>query len=428
MLTKNLLRFSVRNRAIHPRFLDTKNRHWQTLAEALITLYASGSGQSLEALAELAQPILNTAHLPLAAKGLNKLVLDQCTFEEPDTELESFRMDVFTVAAQRFRQSDTYPLPSSASSVSSVSSTNNLETFRQGVAASLGMEPDALSSRLHADLPHRQILLSLKPLSPEQLLHRYNMAQAQGPLFWANQLFIEMKEPDVGIRRKFFHRLKFFRLLARISQKRSGQFEIQLDGPLTLFDNHRKYGFQLASFLPSVCALSRWRIQADLRMDNGELVTLTLDQDTGLKSHFGQTSTYVPEEFERFAVQFNEMRGAGQKAEGWKLKKTPTLLNLGGQEWIVPDFSFRHDSGQVVHLELFHRWHAGPLHRRLEGLQKREKPVALGVDRFLTKDEQTHEMLQHSTWYQRHGFPFNSFPPVKRVVACLNGFLEPVSP
>lgn len=437
MLTKDLLRFSLRDQKIFPRFLDTSSRNWQELSEALILTYEAGRDHSRETLAEQVQSIFNTARSPLIAKGLNKLLLDRAEFQETNAELELFRMKVFSIAAQQFSQGDKsgpYQEEEDRSyeqddppSIPSSSDTNNLEVFRQAVAQSLGLEPETLSSRLHADLPHRQVLLSFKPVRPEWLLHRYNVALAQSLLVWAETLLIEIEEPDIGIRRQFFHNLKRFQLLPQITQERPGKLRVQLDGPLNLFgSNNRKYGFKLAGFFPYVCALGYWKLQAKLRINTEEPALLELDQDTGLTSHYTRTTTYIPEEFERFAVQFEDMRQEGQKAEGWKIKKIPTLLNLERQEWIVPDFTFRHSSGQVVHLELFHRWHATPLCRRLEALPKQKKilALALGVDRFLTKDAQVKKTLQQSSWYQEHGFPFNGFPPVKRVVACLNGFLE----
>ncbi|MEO5363420.1 MAG: DUF790 family protein [Magnetococcus sp. DMHC-8] len=424
MLTRDLLRFDQRNQKIYPRFLDTQNRNWQEVAKALTGVYETGSGLSREELTELTLPIIHAARSPLVAKGLDKLLQDRCTFRETDADLESLRMQVFMAAAQRFHPRQADGQPSGAGS-------NNLETFREEVARELATTPDDLSARLYADLPARQTLLVFAPPAPEQLLHRYNMALAQGPLWWARQLQIDMDEPDVGVRRQFFRHLKFFRLLARIVRTPTGSFRIQLDGPLSLFENSRKYGILLANFLPAVCALSRWNLQAEVTMPartdqpaaagpRAGPAILALDHATGLRSHFTQTGRYVPEEFERFATLF------GQAVTDWQIQESPDLLELDKQEWVVPDFSFRHDSGRVVHLELFHRWHATPLQRRLESLTKPRKSrplLALGVDRFLVKQAEVGNMLAASEWYQQHGFPFNAFPPVKRVASCLEGFL-----
>lgn len=433
MLTRELLRFEQRNQKIYPRFIDTQNKNWQEVARSLAAVYEASSGYSQEELGELTLPILNVARSPLVAKGLNKLLLDRCTFQETDAELEPFRMQVFTEAAQQF-------CPPTERGSTQKGGSNNLETFRQSVAATFNMDPDSLSARLYADLPARQTLLSFTPAAPEQVLHRYNLAQAQGLLWWAKQLTIETDEPSVGIRRQFFRRLKFFRLLARITRTAAGLFQIQLDGPLSLFENGRTYGLLLANFLPAVCALSRWRIQAEIHVPSNIAQTtapnnrytggpahLELDHATGLKAYLTQTSSYVPEAFERFATEF------GQKISAWTIQKDPELLELNKQEWVVPDFSFRHESGPVVHLELFHRWHAGALLRRLQSLAtpRRAMPLlAIGVDRALTKQAENDAALQGSEWYQQHGFAFNVFPPVQRVAACLDGFLpaQPATP
>ncbi len=409
MLTKDLLRFNSRQGRIFPRFLDVHNKLLLNLAEELTGLYDSGRGQSREELAELAAPIINGHRSTLIAKGLNKLLLDRCDFQEPDGELEAFRQRVFETAAQRMREPEL----------------NNLRTFRQAVGENLGMEPDPLAERLHADLPIRQPLLAFRPMSGEKLLHRYNLAQAQGPLIWSDALTLRFKEPAIGKRRQFFRYLKFFRLLATVRQEGPGAFFIKLDGPLSLFDNARKYGLQLAMILPAICLLGQWRIEATVRIGNHPAARLELDETSGLKSHFSRTSAYVPDSFERFAEDFKK------GVEAWNIQGSIPLLDLGGQELVVPDFTFRHQSGQLVHLELFHRWHAGVLERRLPRLDDdkgNKQPLAIGVDRALTRETRMARLLEGSAWYQRHGFPFNEFPPLKRVVDCLEGFLSEPSP
>ena len=404
MLTKDLLRYSSHKGNIFPRFLDVSNQLLLNLAEELSNLYESGKGQSREELAELATPIINNYRSTLIAKGLNKLLLDRCTFEEPDGELETFRQEVFETAARRMKEPGL----------------NNLQTFRQAVGDSLATEADPLAARLHADLPIRQPLLTFRPLPGENLLHRYNLAQAQGPLLWADSLTIQFKEPKVGKRRQFFRYLKFFRLLATVRQEGPGAFSIQLDGPLSLFDNARKYGLQLATFLPAICILNQWRVKATVRIGHNPAAQLELDETSGLKSHFIRTSAYVPDSFEYFSTEFKK------SVKNWKIQGTLPLLNLGGQELVVPDFSFRHKSGLVVHLELFHRWHVSALQRRLPQLdgKGKKKSLAVGVDRALSKEPNTATLLEQSSWFQQHGFPFNEFPPLKRVVNCLDGFLE----
>jgi uncharacterized protein len=405
MLTKDLLRFNRNRQArIFPRFLSADNRVTLLLAEELSNLYQTGIDQSREDLMELAQPIINGYRSPLIAKGINKLLLDRCTFREPDTEVEQFRAEVFATAAKLLTNADP--------------KMDSLSHFRAVIGKKYERDADDLAVALHGDLPIRQPLQSFKAISAQKLVHRYNMAQAQGLLFNCSQLTLTIREPDVGRRRFFFRYLKFFRLLAQTYREGAGEYRLELDGPLSLFDQTRKYGLRMANLLPVIALLSRWSLTAKVKPEQ-QSGTLILNQDDGLISHYSFSTAYIPEEFDIFAQQFK------QEVKSWKIKKNLPLLDLGRQELAIPDFSFRHESGQTVHLELFHRWHKGALGRRIKQLQRSRKkiPLAIGVDRFLSKDPTMQKQMEGSDWFQKHGFPFNAFPPVKRVVKCLEGFL-----
>lgn len=406
MLTKDLLRFGrSRQDQIFPRFLSPEDRVTLQLAESLSALYEVGQGQSREELAEQVQPIINGHRSPLIAKGLNKLLLDRCRFREPDGEVEAFRAQLFATAADLLTHDDP--------------NMNDLSRFRAAVADRHQRPPDELAAALYGDLPLRQPLEQFKTVTAERLIHRYNLAQAQGLLFSASVMMLTFDEPDVGRRRFFFQHLKFFRLMTRVYRQGKQGYRLELDGPLSLFDQTRKYGLRLASFLPVVPLLSRWSLRAEIKPDD-RAGALSLTQDDGLVSHYRLTTTHVPEEFEVFSRQFKE------KAADWNPLKHPTLLDLGRQEVAVPDFTFRHTSGQVVHLELFHPWHKAALDRRLNWLENLQEPppLALGVDRALSKEPSLLERLEKSERFQRYGFLFNAFPPVTRVVDCLDRFLE----
>ncbi|MBF0444135.1 MAG: DUF790 family protein [Magnetococcales bacterium] len=405
MLTKDLIRFN-RNRQsrIFPRFLNVDDKITLNLVEELATLYQTGVGQSREDLAELALPIINAHRSPLIAKGINKLLLDRCQFREPDKDVAPFRAKVFATAAKLLTSNDP--------------KMDSLSHFRQVVGQQHGEDADELAAALHGDLPIRQPLQSFETVLPVKLVHRYNLAQAQGLLFNSSRMSITFKEPDVGKRRFFFRYLRFFRLLARVYKESGDQYRLELDGPLSLFDQTRKYGLRMANFLPVVVLLTEWSLTATIKPEERS-GTLQLDHNDGLISHYRLTTAYVPDEFKIFAQQFK------MEVEGWKIQNISPLLDLGKQELAIPDFSFRHKSGQIVHLELFHRWHKGAMVRRIkhmDGLQKKI-PLVIGADLFLKKDPPTLKQLEQSPWFKNHGLIFNAFPPVKRVVKVLESFL-----
>ncbi|MBF0417458.1 MAG: DUF790 family protein [Magnetococcales bacterium] len=411
MLTRELLRFDQRQGRLTPRFVDARNQLLRDLARDMTAVYLSSEGQSRDEIAEAVAPLINAARSPLIAKGLNKLLGDRCVFREAPEGMEERRLEIFRMAGTLLQSAGM----------------NDLPAYRRAVAHALDGEgdarepdPDQLALGLHADHPDRQPLTGFDPLEPEALLHRYNLALAQGPLLWANRLTVHIRDPDPGKQRRFFRHLKFLQLLARLARDKDveGGFTLELDGPLSLFDVQRKYGIKLALLLPELCQLREWRLQAALLLESRPL-TFELSDASGLWAPEPRTGSYRPEEFEQFAAEFRE------KISAWEILPEAEILSLGGQELVVPDFSFRHASGMVVHLELFHRWHAGQLPARLKRLDGpgSHPPLALGVDRALGKHPSLVPLLEASCWFQEHGLPFNQFPPVKRVADALKGFL-----
>ncbi|MBF0157402.1 MAG: DUF790 family protein, partial [Magnetococcales bacterium] len=252
MLTRDLLRFNLHKGEIFPRFVDVANRNLETLAQELIEVYSLGTGQSSEEIAESVQPLINAYRSPLIAKGINKLLLDRCSFQEPDPDHDRFRLELFTRSAHYLRQGGH----------------GDLGHFRAAVATHFSMEPDHLAERLFADLPARQPLLTFKPIEPKALLERYNLAQAQGLLCLSTGMTVEIQETKVTRSRQLLRYLKFFRLMATVRPLPKGAFRIIVDGPLSLFHNTQKYGLLLASFLPAVCKMARWHMEAEVRLPN----------------------------------------------------------------------------------------------------------------------------------------------------------------
>lgn len=404
MLTRDLLRHDLREGRLRPRFVKPDNAPLLALAESLIAIHAQGEGQTLEELAELAAPLVTAYRSPLIAKGLQKLLLDRCQFQEGDPELPAFRLGVFRKAAAHLAQPGL----------------DDLTAYRRVVGEAVGEEPDPLSRRLFADLPVRQPLEGFRPLTPEALLHRYNLALAQGPLLHCAALTLELMGERVPRLRAFLRHLRFLQLLALVESLPGGGCRVTVDGPLNLLQQTQKYGLQLANLLPVVAGMGRWRLRAEVRLPHHRPAVLELDDQSGLVSHFTRLGGYQPEEFALFARQLRE------EAPQWEVLPDPPLLNLGERELVAPDFSFRQREGKrIVHLELFHRWHRSALLRRLATLEHPRggtpPPLVLGVDRSLRKLAEVAERLDRSPWFAERGFLYTDFPPVKRVIKVLEG-------
>ena len=104
------------------------------------------------------------------------------------------------------------------------------DTFREKVESKAPQEYQSLLHEdLYGDLPDSDILLKFKNLRPVDLLHRYNLAQAQYHMLFADSLILTLKKVESAELRKIFKYLKFFRLLARI------------EGNAKSIENHRRW-------------------------------------------------------------------------------------------------------------------------------------------------------------------------------------------
>jgi predicted nuclease of restriction endonuclease-like RecB superfamily len=235
-------------------------------------------------------------------------------------------------------------------------------------------------------------------------------------LIYADEMEIKVADDRQAEMRRLFKYLKFFRLLADIEQLKPSSSEkgflkmrLNVSGPASLLENTRKYGLQLASFFPAVCAMRKWSLKADVKLKD-KRYRLILDESSGLVSHYRNFSAYVPEEIAMFHRLFK------QKVEDWKIVGDTPFIKGQGQEIIFPDLSFCDSAGQVMHLELFHRWHYGSLLKRLEFCEKNmDLPLLLGVDRSLLNNAELKTLLESHPYFSERGFLFRDFPGVDRV-------------
>lgn len=412
MLTRELLKFQWRN-GIRPLFVDASDPERLALAAELLAVYRGGVEARMRRgeLEELADVLLKGAHDPVFAAGLNKLILDRCSFDPArEVDYPAERRRLFTHAAAQLQAAG-----------------GDRERYGAAVRA-LGGACDFMAGDIYGDLPDNERLTGWRELRPTELLHRYNLALVQGLLFYAGELQVTAADPDPAELRRLFKYLKFFRLLAEVrrlpEERRGGAVgpvtgvSIAVSGPYSLFANTRKYALQLASFFPALVNLAKWTLRAEIRMPNRTGV-LKLDHSAGLVSHYRNFSSYVPEEIRMFHRLFRE-----QCAEWRIVGESPFLPGGPGGELIFPDLSFRRSSdGRLVHLELFHRWHRGPLDRRLELLREHpELPLILGIDRALADDDAFQALLDRDPDFERRIYRFRDFPGVDRTFRMLEKF------
>ena len=406
MLTKDLIRARLAGGRLRPGFIAVDDSALLTLAESLLRLYGSEPAPTRAELATAVQPLVAGARDLRLVRGLEKICLDRSEFAQvSDCDYPACRHVVFQASAARL----------------AAGNLEDVEAYRRDVLAASNLPEAFRLDDVYADLPENEPLARFRSLTPRQLLERYNVALVQALLLRSQAIEVTVSSPDPAKMRRLFKYLRFFRLLARlhgtvataVPEQGDTVVHLTIEGPGSVLAQPKRYGLQLASFFPAICALDAWELDAMVEW-KGTLRRLRLSEQSGLVSHYRTFSAYVPEEIRLFHRHFADT------VEEWSIVGQTPFLRVGEAEVIFPDLSFQHRDGMVIHLELFHRWHAGPLLERLRALEAHpEPPLIIGVDRALTSDPATAEACEQSGWFAERGFLFKDYPTVNRALDCL---------
>ena len=405
MLTKNLVRFSLRNGRVYPRFIDPLKQDLLEAARALTAIFEDAPGLTRDELLGRTVGIIDaTPRVGVVLRGFEKLLLDRTDFETPeDDERPNFRAEVFAATSKAL----------------TVDQFESIADYDAWIQTRFGKSVERVAGQLFSDLPGQQPVLTFKPITPEMLLHRYNCALIQWLLLHSAGVKLTLTATGPTEPRKLFKHLRFHRLLAVIHNPSPGVFELDIDGPLSLFFQTKKYGMNLARFFPALLHLSQWSLTAELDLKNRRTGVLELDQSIGIQPEFELFTAYVPKEIKVFQKSF------AKKASGWKIAKESRFVPLGGDHACFPDFMLKHESGSAVAIELFHRWHASQLTIRLQQIENAKKnQLILGVDHALARKPEIAAALKDSPAFARYGFKFRDIPTVNIILPILERFLS----
>jgi len=361
MLPSELLLSSRRDAQLFPRFLNKKQQQWAAEVLQIIQAHQHKTRGELQAALRALEGdspdyriVRGFAHLALADA--------QFSLALPDVAPEVLREEIFTAAAE-YGHGETQAL-------------QVLET----AAAKYELEPDALREALYADLPENHVLSVLPDFTPETLIDRYNLAQAQGLLYSALHLRITAHRNEPGEYRRLFQRLKFHGLMYAVEGNLEDGYEIYVDGPASLFKQTRKYGIQMAIFLPALLHVTRWELEAAL-LTAGREATFGLNSENNLRSHYAKPPVYDSLLEQSFAQRWEKL------ATPWALEREVEIVDLKGTVF-VPDFALRHADGRVVHVEIVGFWHPDYLRRKFDKVRRARMPnLILAVSERLNVGE-----------------------------------------
>jgi uncharacterized protein len=281
--------------------------------------------------------------------GLTKLIEDECDFESGDAEQAAdARQELFLLAAAR-RREEGEALDRAA--------------LVAEVAARRGTTPPALEAQLYADLRGAQRLVACHAPEPELLVERYERAQVQAILLRAVRVVAEVECAGGDAYRALFQKLKFRRLMHRVSPGEGGGYRIEIDGPFSLFQSVAKYGLELALVLPALEACDRLKLTAEVRWSNRGK-PLTFRYEAGRKP--GEAvNVQARDEVIELVTGIQALGG------DWRASLADRVLDLPGAGVCAPDVLLerRRDGVQVL-VEVLGFWSRESVWKRVELAKK----------------------------------------------------------
>jgi uncharacterized protein len=346
MLTADLAQSWQRGGRTGPRYIETEDAAHLQEASDLIGLFKEHRGQRRADLDQALEEYVGTGTDYRVLRGLIKLLMDRCEFETAcGADPVEIRRALFLKARQH------HPV------------TGN-ETVRAEVIADAARElncaPEVVLEGLYADLPENQKLVDFEAFGPQELLDRYNVAQAQALLYRCVEMRLMVSRSDPAGYRELFGAIKAYRLIHTIKGNAVTGYEVRLDGPVSMFHRSQKYGVQMAVFLPALLTIGGWRMRAEIvsKMKGRAFFELNSDQ-TQLRSHYLSVPPYENPVLERLETAW------ARSDTSWSLEPGSEVVDLG-ESAFIPDFIIRHPTGQQVYLEVLGFWTPQHLKERLK--------------------------------------------------------------
>lgn len=331
-----------------PHRLSPEDRRTVEVAAELCDVYEAHLGspssmleEQLVAREEELGPRLDARRGFKIVRALSKLLEEQSTWTPPTTA------DPYTIRTRLFELASA--LPEFPSSEPGLLDTVTREDIVSQVARETSLESPA--ALMYADRRSAQVLGEFEKPSPEELIHRYNVAQVQGVLYSARELVVDIGRGADA--RLIFHYVKLMGLIYRLEPTASG-YRLYLDGPLSIFGSTRKYGLALAKFLPGLLLTAPWKLSASIEWKGRDAV-LELDSESGLKSHYLGPGRDAGSDDVRqaFVRAWERAKDTG----GWRLEPGTGILPFPELKTaLVPDFTLTNPAGDQTHLEILGFW------------------------------------------------------------------------
>lgn len=406
MLTADLVEARIVRGKIEPAYAGSANEAALEAAATLIALFQDGVGRTRGDLESELKQLGGVRKEYLLQRGLAKLLLDRCEFAAnlpKDLEASDVRRMVFEHAAGQWLAAGPRGIDADA--------------VRAEIAVRLGVAGAELPRLLYADLKEEQVIVKFAPLSPRELIERYDLALCQAVLLRATRLEVALPPQSAAVYRAIFRAIKFHQLLFEVCGDASAGYTIALDGPLSLFTSAAKYGVSLANFVPHLLHCEGFRASATVIWGHSRTQRkFEFSHENGFLDDRRLLAAYVPDEMSWFVDQFEKL------GSEWNVSDQSEIVDLGGRGVFVADYVFTHrGTGLIVRFEVLGYWRRSALESRLRLLREfGTADLLLGVGREL------HAAREDLAGLPGEVYVFRSVPIAREVRDRLDARLEAI--
>ncbi|MEJ7617162.1 MAG: DUF790 family protein [Pyrinomonadaceae bacterium] len=351
MLTADLAQSWHRGTKTGPRYIDARDSQYLQDAADLIAIFAAHEGRRR---AELSEAL--DAHVGLGVdyrilRGLIKLLTDRCDFETASAvEPVEIRRALFLAAGRN------HPV---------IGDDAKRELIIRETALELECPPQALLEGLYADLPENQKLNYFEPLTEEQLLDLYNLAQAQALLYRCVEMRLWIEPQAADYYRELFGAIKAYRLIHQIGEAHATATRFGSTGPFRCSIARKSTAYKWPSFCPRYCFAADGACAPRLASGSpaaraaARISSLTANSSNCVRTIKAPPLGWKTLAGEKLAATWERLQSL------WEMDVSSEVIDLG-ESAFIPDFVFRHSDGREVYLEVLGFWTPRYLQERLK--------------------------------------------------------------
>lgn len=246
------------------------------------------------------------------------------------------------------------------------------QTVKNEIAETLGRSWSEIEEELFSDVYELQRLKKFTGYSSETaLLARYNEAQIQAALYSATEMQVTARRDY----RPIVMAAKRAMMMHDAESLPDKSFRFTFYGPVSPLRITKRYGIHLALIIPRLLACRDWEMKAPIKFFRyGKQPELLLSSRDKYQSSVLENLEF-DSEVER---NFSEKWGTAPR-DGWTLERE-SEPRFAGQKAFFPDFTFVHESGRRVLMEIVGHWTPEYLKAKRKTLiQFREEPILLAL-------------------------------------------------